>query len=200
MLMPISACPGPGRAAFDLVASSGPVDTTTDLTLAQISELAIRSGRLGKHPPLGFYIGKFGYTVGVDVSAYSEGDCPKPVRVTIALMLTDRHIEIGRELVAKPCFFSAARDHYLRHAAMDETVLTEFAWALEAALRRVPLPEMGHDETLAEADRQRIEQAVTSVVELGLSALDGARANARDQVNTLEEVRKLSEACALGGR
>jgi hypothetical protein len=67
-------------------------------------------------------------------------ECSEPVRVRVTVMLANRRIEIGKELTSKPCLFSAVLDHYRRHAVFDDAVLTEFARALEAGLKRLPLP------------------------------------------------------------
>lgn len=198
MLAPMSACPGPPRAAFDVVAVHGPVEISADLTLAQIAELANRTGRVGKHPPLGFYIGGFGSPVSADIGSLNEVDCSKPVQITVTLALANRRIEIGKELADKPCLFSVVRDHYRRHAASDDAVLAKFARALAPALRRVSLPPLGHDPALAGEDRRKVEQAVTSTVERGIPSLDAARANARNDVDTPEEIEKMKAAERCG--
>jgi hypothetical protein len=196
VLAPASACPGPTHATVDVWAVHGPVDIATDMTLAQIAELANRTGRIGRHPPLGFYIGGFGYTAITDVSVPSKTECSEQVRVTVTLMLVDRHIEIGKELKANPCLFSLVRDHYRRHAASDDAALAEFARTLEVALQGISLPPLEHDPALAEADRRKVEESVTSAINRQLDGLDAARANARDQVDTDEEVEKLkAEQC-----
>lgn len=196
VLVPVSACSSPTRASFDVAAVHGPVSTSTDLTLAQISELADRTGRVGRHPPLGFYIGTFGYTVSTDISTRTEGDCSKPVRVTVTVMLANRHIEIGKELTASPCRFSVVLDHYQRHAASDDAALTDFARGLTAALPHIPLPPLSHDPALAEEDRRSTEQAVEEIVGHRLKSLDADRANARDSVDTAEGIEMLkAEHC-----
>jgi len=157
VLASVSVCSGPTHATYDVVAAHGPVDVSTDMTLAQIAELANRTGRIGRHLPFGFYVGGFGYTAITDVSVPSKTECSEQVRVTVALMLVDRHIEIGKELKANPCLFSLVRDHYRRHAASDDAVLTEFARSLEAALKAMTLPPLAHDPALAEADRRNVE-------------------------------------------
>lgn len=194
MLAPVAVCSGPTRVVFDVVAVHGPVDVSTDLTLAQIAELADRTGRAGKHPPLGFYTGGVGFIVSTDISAGTEADCSKPVHVTVKVMLVNRHIEIGKELAANPCLFSVIRDHYRRHAASDDAIVTEFAWTLGAALQRLPLPSVAHDQALAETDQRRAEKIVTSAIDRRLGFLDTARANAREQVDTDKEVERLKAA------
>lgn len=195
---PVAACSGPTPAIFAVVASHGPIKEATNYTLREISELANRTGRLGKHAPLGFYFAGFGYNVAVDVSALSETTCSEPVRVTVTLMLFDRHIQIGKELLAEPCLFALARDHYRRHAGADDAVLSESARALEVTLQHIPLPELQRDAASADEDRQRVQHAVAAVMDEKLAPLDATRANARDKVDTPEEVKKLSGSCTSG--
>jgi hypothetical protein len=197
--IPAYACSGPTRVMFEVTASHAPVDTLTDLTLAQISEMADRTGRIGKHPPLGFYIGQLSYIVSAQHEADSQTGCFDRVVVTVTFILTDRHIELAKELLTRPCLFSVALDHYRRHAAADDAVLTGFTETLAATLQRIPLPPVGQDPALREEDRHKIKLAVKSAIDSGLDALGAARADARGAVDTMEEVRKLSEACTQGG-
>ena len=198
MMAPISACSGPPRAIFNVVATHGPVDVSADFTLARIAEMADWTKRIAKHPPLGFYIGDFGSTVSIEISVHGEADCSGPVRATVSLTLANRHIEIGKDLAAKPCVFSVVRDHYQRHAASDDAVLTEFAGTLAATLQRLSLPPLAHDPAFIEEDRRKMEQVVTSTIDRRLGSLDAARANARDAVDTAGETEKLTAKHCTG--
>ncbi len=198
LAIPISACSGPTPVAFDVVASHGPVQESTDYTLGEISELAHRTRRSGKHAPLGFYFAAFGYTVSVDVSVLSETTCSEPVHVTVTLMLFDRHIQIGKELVAEPCLFALARDHYRRHAGADDVVLSEAARAQEVALQQIPLPRLQHDAALADADRQRLDDALKVAIDRTLAPFEALSTDARDKIDTFDEVQKLSSTCNSG--
>jgi hypothetical protein len=198
LAMPISDCSGSTPVAFDVVASHGPVQEAANYTLAEISELAHRTRRSGKHAPLGFYLASFGYTVSVDVSVLSETTCSEPVHVTVTLMLFDRHIEIGKELVAEPCLFALARNHYRRHAGADDVVLLDAARAQEMALQQIPLPRLQHDAALADEDRQRLHDALTVAIDRTLASFDALSADARDKVGSFDEVKKLSSNCNSG--
>lgn len=198
LAMPIANCSGPTPVAFDVLALHGPVHEATDFNLAEIGELANRTGRLGKHAPLGFYFGSFGYTVGVDISALSETTCSEPVHVTVTLMLFDRHIQIGKEIVAESCLFALAADHYRRHAAADDAILSESVKALDVTLQQVLLPELQHDAASVDKDRQRLQDAITVAVDHTLVPVHALRADAGNQVDTPEEVRKLLGPCTSG--
>jgi hypothetical protein len=181
---------------FDIVVSHGPVDVESDLSLAQLSDLASHAGQHGKHAPVGFYVGDFGYSVRADVSGSDEAHCSRAVQVMITLGLANRHVQVAKEWAADPCRYEVAQAHYLRHAAADDIVVSQFARTLETTLRQAPLPSLTGSPSAADEDRHRVEQAVTTMVESRLKALDHARADARDTVDTPDEVRKLSEACS----
>lgn len=195
---PASGCSGPPRVSYAVVASHGAIQEATDYSLAEISQMAHRTGRLGKHAPLGFYFAGFGYNVAVDVSALSETTCSEPVHVTVTMMLFDRHIQIAKELVTQPCLFSLVRDHYHRHAHADDVVLSASARSLQREVERIPLPSLQHDAALVDEDRQRFQHAIAASIDEMLAPLDVARANARERVDTPEEVKKLSGSCESG--
>jgi len=188
-----SGCRGPIAATFNIMVSHGPVDVEADLSLAEILDLASHAGQHGKHVPVGFYTAGLGYTVQADISGHDEAHCSGAVQVKITFGLTNRHVQIAKEWANDPCRYAVARAHYLRHAAADDIVVSQFARTLEMALREALLPSLTGS---VEEDQQRVEQAVTVVVESGFESLEHARADARDAVDTPDEVRKLSEACS----
>lgn len=187
LTMPVSACPEPTTVAFDVIALHGTVYEATDYTLAQINEMAHRTDRSGKHAPLGFYSSDFGYTIS------------EPVHLAVTLMLSDRRIQIGKDLLAEPCLYALAREHYRRHAAADDVALSESTPAVEKSLQQVSLPRLQHDATRAGADREKLQVAVRVAVDQTLAQLEAQRANAREAVDTPEEVKKLSGTCRPGG-
>ena len=192
MLLPVSACPTSPQVMFDVATVSGPVSVSTRLTLAQVGELADRSGKPGKHQPFVSYISDFGYTVVADVRAWNIGDCSEPVRVTVVLILANRRVEIGKELKAQRCLFSLVRDQYGRQAISDGAVLAEFAQELRAALQGLLLPPLEHDPAFTEEDRRKVEAAVRTIIDGRLETRQAARAKARDEVDTEEKVKQLN--------
>ncbi len=199
LTMPVSACPEPTTVAFDVIALHGTVYEATDYTLAQINEMAHRTDRSGKHAPLGFYSSDFGYTISVNVSAIAETACSEPVHLAVTLMVSDRRIQIGKDLLAEPCLYALAREHCRRHAAADDVALSESTPAVEKSLQQVSLPRLQHDATRAGADREKLQVAVRVAVDQTLAQLEAQRANAREAVDTPEEVKKLSGTCRPGG-
>lgn len=186
----IGACTGPARASYDVTAAHGPVTISTELSLRQITDLASRSGRIGKHAPLGYYVGTFGYLVSVHLDARNETDCTVPMQVAVSLVLLNRQIGIGKELLEQPCLFDLARAHYGHHAAADDATLTELLVALKPVLERLALPELRGSVAFAEQDRKRVEMAVRRAVDGLLQPFDAARAP--DLVDTPAEIEPLS--------
>ena len=88
----------PARAAFSIEALHEPVDVAMNFTLSEIGHWAEQTGWTGNHAPLGFSIAKTGYRVIVEVSIESETTCSEPIKASIQVMLTDRHIEIAKGL------------------------------------------------------------------------------------------------------
>lgn len=191
LLLPVSACTAAPPVVY-VVASHGPVAVAADFTLGQLAEMAARTGRAGKHPPLGFYFAQFGYTISLGPADRRPGGCARPA--TVKVMLLNRRIELGKE-ISPPACLAAAREHYLRHAATDDAILTQFAGALRAAFPRISLPPPGTDSGGRESDPAALEHAVRAVVDRGLQSLDAARAAAPKQVDTPEEVERLALAC-----
>lgn len=190
----IGACTGPPRASYDVTAAHGRVTISTELSLRQITDLARISGRVGKHAPLGYYLGTFGYQVSVHLDERNETDCSLPIQVSVSLMLLDRRIGIGKELVAWPCLFNLARAHYGHHATADDAALTELLVALRPVLERLALPGLRGRADYAEQDRRGVEVAVKSAVDGLLEPFDAARA--ADRVDTPGEIEALSgERC-----
>ena len=192
---PMSACAGTVEAEVDILTGHGRVVTGTNFSLSELRAMATRSGRQGKHDPMGFYFAGFLYELSVDLDTRSSNGCLALARVTVRASLTDRHIEIGRDLVNNACLFSLAHDHYERHAAADDVALARFASDLKQTSRNVLFPVLGGDVASVEEDRHRIDQAISPIIEQHLEKLGEARNRARDDVDSPEEVERLSTTC-----
>jgi hypothetical protein len=192
--MAVGACPNSPKAKIDVVGTHGPVPIHADLSLADLEQMAKKSGRTENHPPLGFYYGQFSYTLSIGV----EGGlpvCEALVHITVIMRLTHRTIEIARDLVATPCRYEAALAHYERHAAWDDAILSRYVGAVLRSLNTAPIPPL-EENAAAEENRNRIETHVRSVVERSLEFLTQEREAARDRVDTPDEVKRLAETCS----
>lgn len=187
----MSNCSGPLRVSADVVSAHGPVETADDFPLAQLRDMAKRVGRTGKHEPLGFYSATLAHSISVNLDTRDADGCLTAVIITVRLALIDRHVEIAKELTATPCMFALARDHYARHAAADDAILTRFSRKLGAALQTGTFPMLQGDPGSADQDRETIQQ----MIEQQVDRLSEARSRERDEVDTPAEVAKLRAGC-----
>ena len=113
------------------------------------------------------------------------------------MQLSDRHIEVGRELRHRPCLFTAALEHYEKKAQADETALARYATAFMTTLRSAPLPtvRLSSNQSLDEGARAQIEEWMTVLVNESLEALHEDRNAAQQAVDTPDELKRLERAC-----
>lgn len=131
-------CGGSSPVSLEVAVSQAPLSVRTDFTLADLSRMAVQLSRRPPHPVLGFYSGTVGYALPrIEVDAVPLGrdsqPCPR-VKVWTELVVTDRRIEIGSDLLGDPCRFRAALAHYRHHADAASLALERFAAALPAKL------------------------------------------------------------------
>ncbi len=194
---PGTGCGWPPHLLVDVVAEHGPVAVHSSLSVKQLEELADRVGGRSKHRPLGFYSGLFAYGIRVAIPDAPPANkaCIESVHLTVDLSLSDRRIEIGREVADNACLFHAVFAHYSRHAAFDDDVLSRFARWATAALRDAPTPLLLEDAQRAEPVRERLAAFVKKVIEPELPALTDKRNAASETVDTPDEIQRLEEGC-----
>ena len=119
---PIAACPPEPRLDVAVLAEHFPPAVRSSYTFDELNELAARMGRQGRHAPLGFYVGTFGYTVSVEqVAGSGSAHCDGAIRVQVRLLLGERLVEVGTD---GPCRPEAVLSHYLVHADQDDRLLS----------------------------------------------------------------------------
>ena len=110
-LTPAAACAGASQMLFEVVGGHEPVALKTDFSVTQIESRERWMGSGGKHKAVGFYLANVGYAIEVDIRNAKNEPCKGPVLITVFIGLTDRVIQIGRELEKSSCLFSAAATH-----------------------------------------------------------------------------------------
>jgi hypothetical protein len=95
---PLAACEVSPNGDIQLIAEPGPVAVATDYSLEQIGKLAGDAGSDSKGAPLGFYVATFLVRTSVSLESDLETKCTRRIRIEITMPLTDRRIEIGREI------------------------------------------------------------------------------------------------------
>lgn len=192
----LAACKRKPNLLVVIVAAHEPVDVGTDLSLGELGQLASRIGLRGKQKLFGFYFSQFGYAVSVDISEPILGDCKQTIRIRVDMVLTERRIEIGREVREHACLFPLILEHYSRYAAFDDDVVTRFVeWAKVAISTRPMLPLQGNARSI-EKDRKRIRDFAEAIVEQGLPAFRAERNSAAEVVDTQSELQRLEEGCS----
>jgi hypothetical protein len=194
------ACESRVKTDVNIIAESAPVSVASDFSLSHIATLAHRAPHSAVQPPPGFYISTVVHKVSMQLEPGPTHACAGDLRIDVSIELTGRQIEIGREMTEQSCRYSAILRHYQKKAAVDSAVFTKYLDVVKAALHAAPLPtlQIGTDEDLSAATRQRIEQWVKKVVDQHLQSYQVARLLAMQAVDTPDEMRQLSEACAQG--
>jgi hypothetical protein len=161
-----------------------PVSVSSDFDLASISSMAAKFGASIARPPEGFYLGRFSYTVDSDPTDTPE-DCSGAIHIHLTLHLTERVIEIGRELLSQPCRQSAEIEHYQRHATADAAVIARYAALIRDHLTAEPIkPGEPHDW-------------VSAIVERDIKPLNDDRRAAQNAINTPGEFAHIDGACSV---
>jgi hypothetical protein len=95
---PVAACSIPPPVYVAVLLDDEPVQTRTDFNLAQIEAMRQQTGGVDRHPTLGFYGHRFGYTVQIDLEHAAGSACVKSVQIGVKMALTQRVMEIGKDL------------------------------------------------------------------------------------------------------
>lgn len=193
---PVAACSVPPQVYVAVVMDDSAVQTRTDLTLAQLNAMRQQSGGTDRHPTLGFYGHRFGYSVQIDIQHPEGNPCVGMVNIGVHLVLSQRVVEIAKDLTANPCLFAIAQAHYLRHAAADNQVFADYARMIGPALRATQLLPSLDDYTVSSLQKADIEKLVRSSVDATLVPYDAARRTAQLAVDTKAEAVKMIGGCA----
>jgi len=191
---PSAGCTEPPRIASGVLAYHGPVEERSDYDLSQIRELANRSDRPLQHAPLGFYIGSLSQdiTVGTERQTSPDGSrCDYLTTVTVRLSLVDRVIQVAADLDGKGCERGAVLEHYQKHAAADDRVLSQYVQAMNKGLKdawplmAAKLSPSGHP------DEDGIRQVVQDVLNRAFKDYKPVRAEANAAVDGPAEIATL---------
>ncbi len=193
--VPAAACPTPPPVLVAVLMDDSAVATRTDFSLAQLSAMRQQTGGVDRHPNLGFYGHRFGYTVKVKLDHTAGAPCINSVQVDVHMILSQRVIEIGRELTRDPCLFAIAAAHYQRHAAADDVVFGEYAKMIAPALRAAELVPDQKDYAAGKLDTTKIDQLVHASIDASLVTYDAARRVAQRAVDSKTEAQKMTTGC-----
>lgn len=191
-MAPVAACTPEPRLDVAVVAEHHRPVVRSSYSLGELRGLAARSGGPpGRHPPLGFYAGTFGYTVEVTADKTGAPGCEPAMSVRVGMFLADRLIEIGADL---PCRPAAVLSHYLAHAARDDELLGRYANRVAAALDRMSRSGLPGKSTRGNAE-DAMAAAVRHTVEEQLRSYDEDRRQVLEAADNDEELARLRTAC-----
>jgi hypothetical protein len=193
----VAQCDGASTVDTRVVAEREPVAAASNFSLDQIADLAKRSGNAPGSAPLGFYTARVVDAVEVDVDHDVGVSCPPHIKVDLHLRLAQRRIEVGQEVVTKPCLYDVVLEHYRKKAAADDDAFAVYVGAVAQELRvtRFAGAAGRADGGLDETTRTEVQQWVKSIVDQGWEPYHGARVAAQRAVDTPDEMRRLSRAC-----
>lgn len=182
-----SACPSP-QVSIDISAIHEPIRILSDYSLSELYNFADASGKLPLHRPLGFYYASVANDVSITPPRADEPSCPAVITLNVILRLTDRNIEIARDLASIPCDKEAVLRHYRSHAAMDDVVFGLFAKTITKNLNAITWPRGEEFSAIPMLASMLIEQA--------LPDLKTKRDDARQAVDTISELESVVDACS----
>lgn len=203
-------CGGPGTAqaapvcpsahpAIEVEAAHRPVEEVSDVTLAQLAQVAREQPRPLRHPLLGAYTSTVAIALDIEdivVEVPGALRCTVPKVVHVRLTLSNRAVHLPSDFASDPCLLDLSRSHQRKHAAADDALLDRIAArypddlrTLFATLALKPAPS----ETEA---RLRMTEAANNAVQQQLDIYERDQAAlAAATVDTPEEVARLNEAC-----
>lgn len=194
---PVAACTTtPPRITTSVVSVSAPALISTDLRLSELADLAKQRGARARHDPLGFYFSQFYYTFQV-TAAPGWGECAGSVQIAVQMYLTNRQIEIGRELKSDPCAYSRVLAHYERHAAFDQAIMSQYVHKVRSALHDAIPPVLHHGVRTADVNQGNLDALTQSIIDQALADLTKDREAIGERVDTPEEVSRLQARCIV---
>lgn len=189
-----AACPPRPRLGIAVVAEHRPPAVGASFSLGQLRDAAARSGRRGRHEPLGFYAGVFGYAVEVTAEGSATPGCAAALRARVRMFLDERVVEVGADLGDRGCRPEAVLSHYLLYAEQDDRLLGLYARRAWAMFDRMPRSAMLGAPGRGDAE-ERMAAAVRRAMDDLLRSYDDDRTRALDAADDDEELAKLRGAC-----
>lgn len=174
--------------AFSVVAEHHPPTVQSSYSSDELLSLATKSGLVGRHPPLGFYAGTFGYAL--DFAEVGQDGAPCRGTVTVRMFLARRVVEVAAD---SPCRPQAVAAHYGLHARKDDLLLSRYA-----AFARTMLDGMvdgGAFSNFGTWPRDVLMRSVSAAMDDLLQPYDRERKEALASADTEEELAQLAKAC-----
>lgn len=189
------ACSAPPRIASSVAALHSPVTEQASYNLAEIQEMARKSGLPLRHATLGFYIGSLSPEILTSTERRTNGDgsvCGYLTTVTVRLSLVGRLVEVANDLEGHGCNSEAVLRHYRKHAAADDAVLSQFVQRVNQALRDAWLQMQSKLGTNGGKDELGLKGVVETVLDQVLQDYKPVRTETLAAVDSPEEMESLA--------
>lgn len=193
-----TGCPQYPPTSARVIAHIEDVAIGSDYSLAQLRELSLRSGRVPRHTPLGFYAADTRDVTTIDVANESNDVCLGPVKVDLLVQLANRRVQVASDLQADACRLDVTVAHYQRHADADAAVVTRFIPVLTERFAATPLPSLVAAIGRASPDNVELVVAMKRIAAPVLGEMTAAQRAAIEAVDTPEEIARLETACGSG--
>lgn len=193
-----TACAEPPRIASGVSVLRDEVVEAESLTVAEIQEMARRSGTTLAHTPLGFYAASFGhdYQLRTEIQTSDDGTrCGTLTTVTVRLVLVDRAVVVARDLRERGCDRDAVLRHYSRHAFADDQVLSRYVPIVHQALVAAWPAIRERLATTGPTNEASLRQAIDPVVAQSVDFAEKDRMAAIAAVDDDAEVLSLMSSC-----
>jgi hypothetical protein len=190
----VAGCATPPHGKVVVLAGIDAWDIHPTVDTAELNRMAKETGLGGAHPAYGIYLSTIAYAVTTEIGNAAQDVCQGPVDIRVTMRLTNRHIEIAKDIPEGSCRFARISVHYRHHAEADEAVFQRYVLKLTATLGETKMAALigtaGPDDAPA-----RITAAIDAMIEPVLTSMDAARSTARKAVDTPGEVEKLEAPC-----
>ena len=189
-------CAQPPATEVHVVGHVEEVAVDSQISLGQLREMSAASSRRGKHSPFGFYFSAVVDAVTVHIRNDQQNVCSGPVIINVTLTLTQRLIEIGRELKNGNCQFGTFVQHYRHHAEADAEIFHAYVGKINKTLQDAPLPMMVGQLGAPGVGNENIARMIRAIMNPVLDDMTVAQTKAPDAVDSPAEIQELTNACA----
>lgn len=196
-----SACPPMARATLSLDIVLAPIQRDDGLSIAQLARQPGRApGPAGsaRGHVLGLTQARYGEQSQVSALFQPMGDgsfCASPKTLTVSFGFQQRVVLIARDLPPASCIFREVLEHEMKHVAVDEALLRDFAPLVrrrldDVAAQLAPVRARSQNQAM-----QAFRRSLDSAMRATMQEFGQERDRRQAQVDTAEEYERVSKSC-----
>ena len=190
-------CPPPDEARIFVTVSFEPVETSFDVSLAELERLAVAAGREAHMPLMAVYSSSVVFSLRIQTRAKriaAHRSCGAAKSIDVDIVVRKRTIHAARELRDMPCLLKAATDHAAAHARYQEDSLSAARETIASNLSARLRASSPAARSATEAERE-ISRIVSAQIDADLASIDADKAVAARAIDSPEALEKLKAAC-----